>query len=79
MDSRNHGDSPHSKDMSYNDMAEDVAAFMEDVGLDSGIFLGHSMGGSECKIVRHAPESFDFDNGWAIGLLLVLRCIDVLG
>jgi len=45
VDSRNHGDSPHSKDMSYNDMAEDVAAFMEDVGLDSGIFLGHSMGG----------------------------------
>ena len=43
--------------MSYNDMAEDVAAFMEDVGLDSGIFLGHSMGGSECKIVRHASES----------------------
>ena len=31
--------------MSYTDMAEDVVAFMEDIGLDKGIFLGHSMGG----------------------------------
>ena len=45
LDSRNHGDSPHSNEMSYQDMAEDVVAFMEDVGLESGIFLGHSMGG----------------------------------
>lgn len=45
LDSRNHGESPHSSSMTYSDMAEDVVAFMEDVGLESAIFLGHSMGG----------------------------------
>ena len=35
----------HSSSMTYSDMAEDVVAFMEDAGLDTAIFLGHSMGG----------------------------------
>lgn len=45
LDSRNHGESAHASEMSYTDMAEDVVAFMEDIGLEKGIFLGHSMGG----------------------------------
>ncbi|XP_014481201.1 PREDICTED: alpha/beta hydrolase domain-containing protein 11-like isoform X2 [Dinoponera quadriceps] len=46
VDARNHGDSPHTSDMSYKDMAEDVIQLMQDLGLDKALLVGHSMGGS---------------------------------
>lgn len=46
MDARNHGDSPHSSDMSYKDMADDVIHLMHDLGLEKILLVGHSMGGS---------------------------------
>ncbi|XP_012215498.2 sn-1-specific diacylglycerol lipase ABHD11 [Linepithema humile] len=46
VDARNHGDSPHSSNMSYKDMAEDVIQLLTDLGLERAVLVGHSMGGS---------------------------------
>jgi esterase len=45
LDLRNHGASPHSPEMSYQLMAEDVKEFMDDHELPRAHVLGHSMGG----------------------------------
>jgi esterase len=45
IDQRNHGHSPHSDDMNYPLMADDIAAFCEDKQLHDILLLGHSMGG----------------------------------
>ncbi|MCG8427053.1 MAG: alpha/beta fold hydrolase [Chromatiales bacterium] len=44
-DLRNHGQSPHSDDVSYQSMATDVAELLDDQGLESATLIGHSMGG----------------------------------
>lgn len=46
VDARNHGDSPHSSNMSYKDMAEDIIQLLSDLGFEKAILVGHSMGGS---------------------------------
>ena len=45
LDLRNHGRSPWADTMPYQDMAQDVAAYIESNGLTSPTVLGHSMGG----------------------------------
>jgi len=45
VDQRNHGKSSHSPEMDYYLLAEDVADFMDQQGLESACVLGHSMGG----------------------------------
>jgi pimeloyl-ACP methyl ester carboxylesterase len=45
LDLRNHGTSPWGDSMSYHDMAEDVAEFVETHALAPATVLGHSMGG----------------------------------
>ncbi len=45
LDMRNHGRSPHSPDLSYDDMVEDIYEFLTDFGLRKVSLLGHSMGG----------------------------------
>ncbi|HTV42243.1 MAG TPA: alpha/beta fold hydrolase [Candidatus Sulfotelmatobacter sp.] len=45
VDSRNHGLSPHSREMDYPLMAADLAEFLDAQQLDRAIVLGHSMGG----------------------------------
>ena len=45
FDARNHGQSPHSESMDYTQMAEDVIETMDELGLQSADFIGHSMGG----------------------------------
>ncbi|WP_421874916.1 alpha/beta fold hydrolase [Marinoscillum sp.] len=60
IDQRNHGNSPHSDEMNYEVMAEDLVELMEDEGLDTIYLLGHSMGG---KVAMHFatlyPEKVD--------------------
>lgn len=45
LDQRNHGQSPHSGEMTYPLMARDVAEFLDAQKLESAMVLGHSMGG----------------------------------
>jgi pimeloyl-ACP methyl ester carboxylesterase len=45
VDLRNHGASPWAGTMSYEDMAGDVAALIDRLGLERPAVLGHSMGG----------------------------------
>ncbi|KHJ87822.1 hydrolase, alpha/beta domain protein [Oesophagostomum dentatum] len=49
LDLRNHGESPWSDEMSYDDMSEDVVAFLRNISKETGFskfhLLGHSMGG----------------------------------
>ncbi|XP_076629700.1 sn-1-specific diacylglycerol lipase ABHD11 [Colletes latitarsis] len=57
VDARNHGDSPHSTEMSYKHMAKDVVQLMNDLGFEKSILIGHSMGGSTMMYVAlHYPE-----------------------
>lgn len=44
-DQRNHGDSPHHEDHSYEAMVEDVVEYIGEHTVGSPIILGHSMGG----------------------------------
>ena len=45
VDARNHGDSPHTADMSYSLMSADLARLVTDLGLGQVSLAGHSMGG----------------------------------
>ena len=45
VDLRNHGNSPWTATMSYAEMADDVAALIDRLGLERPAVLGHSMGG----------------------------------
>ena len=45
VDLRNHGKSPHSDEMSYPAMAEDLLRFLDERDLHAADFCGHSMGG----------------------------------
>ncbi|XP_012287144.1 protein ABHD11 [Orussus abietinus] len=51
IDARNHGDSPHSSEVSYAVMAEDVIHLLKDLCIDKAILIGHSMGGSTMMYV----------------------------
>lgn len=45
VDQRNHGHSPHSDEMSYPIMAEDLKGFIDNHNLEDAVVIGHSMGG----------------------------------
>ena len=44
-DLRNHGRSPHSEEMNYSCMANDIIELMNDLSLGQTTLIGHSMGG----------------------------------
>ncbi|NND73043.1 MAG: alpha/beta fold hydrolase [Rhodothermales bacterium] len=60
LDLRNHGQSPHSEAMSYENMAQDVRKFAATHELEKFNLLGHSMGG---KVAMHmattSPDLID--------------------
>ena len=60
VDQRNHGDSPHTDEWNYTVMAEDLKDLMEEEGLSSAFFMGHSMGGKTVMTLalKH-PELVD--------------------
>jgi esterase len=45
LDQRNHGQSPHSAEMDYALMADDVNEFMASRKIEKAFVIGHSMGG----------------------------------
>lgn len=50
VDLRNHGNSPHNDDFSYDLMVSDVIELMDDESMNQAHILGHSMGG---KVAMH--------------------------
>lgn len=53
-DMRNHGQSPHVPGMSYPEMAEDIARFMETHEIRRAGVIGHSMGGKTAILLALA-------------------------
>jgi esterase len=45
VDLRNHGDSPHSDSMSYQEMSNDIFELADHLSIDNFSIIGHSMGG----------------------------------
>ncbi|MBR9860526.1 alpha/beta fold hydrolase [bacterium] len=45
VDLRNHGQSPHTDEMSLKLMSEDLSKLFETLGIEKAILMGHSMGG----------------------------------
>lgn len=59
-DLRNHGQSPHSSNFNYNNMAEDIVELMDDLELNSAVIMGHSMGGKVAmQFALQHPEKTD--------------------
>jgi esterase len=57
LDLRNHGRSPWAETMRFDDMAGDVAAFIEARGLGAVALLGHSLGGKVAmRLALTRPE-----------------------
>ena len=60
VDLRNHGDSPHSESMTYDDMADDLRTFIEDQCAGRASVVGHSMGGKAMMaLALSSPDSVD--------------------
>ena len=57
IDLRNHGRSPHSNEMTYSDMANDLLELIKDESIISPTILGHSMGGKVALMfAKNYPE-----------------------
>ncbi|XP_012495710.1 PREDICTED: alpha/beta hydrolase domain-containing protein 11 isoform X2 [Propithecus coquereli] len=57
VDARNHGDSPHSPDMSYEAMSQDLQGLLPQLGLVPCVLIGHSMGGKTAMLLAlQRPE-----------------------
>ena len=60
IDLRNHGRSPHSNEMTYSDMANDLLELIKDEKIISPTILGHSMGGKVALMfAKNYPEYLD--------------------
>lgn len=51
VDARNHGDSPHNPDMSYEAMSQDLQDLLPQLGLVPCVLIGHSMGGKTAMLL----------------------------
>ncbi|XP_036910657.1 protein ABHD11 isoform X2 [Sturnira hondurensis] len=57
VDARNHGDSPHIPDMSYEAMSQDLQDLLPQLGLVPCVLIGHSMGGRTAMLLAlQRPE-----------------------
>ncbi|XP_047389250.1 protein ABHD11 isoform X1 [Sciurus carolinensis] len=51
VDARNHGDSPHGPDASYEAMCQDLQSLLPRLGLAPCALIGHSMGGKTAMLL----------------------------
>nr|XP_033778057.1 protein ABHD11 isoform X1 [Geotrypetes seraphini] len=51
MDARNHGNSPHSPEMTYEAMSADVQRLLHQLHFSTCILIGHSMGGKTAMTI----------------------------
>jgi len=60
LDLRNHGRSPHSDEMTFAAMADDVLGWMDGQGIARAALIGHSLGGKVAMLIacRH-PERIE--------------------
>lgn len=59
-DQRNHGQSPHSADMNYPLMVEDLKEFIDTHHIQSPVVIGHSMGGKVAmNFAMKYPDNID--------------------
>jgi esterase len=62
LDMRNHGNSPHSNEISYPLMAADVIELMDDENIATANIVGHSMGGKTAMqiayLILHELENY---------------------
>jgi len=84
LDMRNHGRSPHSQDINYAIMAEDVAMYIKDNHIVRPIVIGHSMGGKVAMylalyysdsaeriiVIDIAPKSYSGGHEYIINAML---------
>lgn len=57
VDVRNHGLSPHSNEMNYSAMANDIVELMSHLNIDKAHLIGHSMGGKiAMEVALNHPE-----------------------
>ncbi|MDO6592850.1 alpha/beta fold hydrolase [Neptuniibacter sp. 1_MG-2023] len=60
VDLRNHGRSPHSDEMSYALMAEDIVELIDHLGFSKVSVIGHSMGGKTAmQLALNYPKLID--------------------
>nr|WP_319400056.1 alpha/beta fold hydrolase [uncultured Carboxylicivirga sp.] len=60
IDQRNHGQSPHSLEMNYEVMANDLFEFFQDKGIEKAHLAGHSMGGKTVmRFALNHPDLID--------------------
>lgn len=58
IDARNHGESPHSPQHRYIDLAEDVNFFCKEHKIPKVVVIGHSMGGRAMMVFALKYVSF---------------------
>uniref|UniRef100_F6SDK7 sn-1-specific diacylglycerol lipase ABHD11 n=1 Tax=Monodelphis domestica TaxID=13616 RepID=F6SDK7_MONDO len=51
VDARNHGESPHNPDCSYEAMSADLQDLLPKLGLTPCVVIGHSMGGKTAMVL----------------------------
>lgn len=91
IDMRNHGRSPHAEGMSYEVLANDVAAALERAEIERSVLVGHSMGGkvamqlavtrpelvSALVVVDIAPVTYPPKKGDTLSVVHAMQKVDL--